>query len=68
VLETFSKPFITAFSDSDPVTRGGERIFQDRVPGARGQPHRTIVGAKHFLQEDAPDELADIIDAAIRAR
>ncbi|MBL8558210.1 MAG: haloalkane dehalogenase [Hyphomonadaceae bacterium] len=67
VLETFEKPFITAFSDSDPVTKGGERIFQSRVPGAKGQPHRTIVGGKHFLQEDAFDELADIIDAAIRA-
>ena len=67
VLEKFDKPFITAFSDSDPVPAGGERVFQERVPGAKGQPHRTIVGAKHFLQEDASDELADIIDAAIRA-
>lgn len=67
VLEKFEKPFITAFSDSDPVTKGGERVFQTRVPGAKGQPHRTIAGAKHFLQEDASDELADIIDAAIRA-
>jgi haloalkane dehalogenase len=65
VLERFDKPFLTAFSDADPVTAGGERIFQARVPGAKGQPHRTIAGAKHFLQEDAPDELADIIHAFI---
>lgn len=65
VLETFEKPFLTAFSDSDPVTAGGERIFQERVPGAKGQPHRTIIGAKHFLQEDAPDEIADILHAFI---
>lgn len=68
VLEKFDKPFLTAFSDSDPVTKGGERVFQERVPGAKGQPHRIIIGAKHFLQEDAPDELADILHAFITAR
>lgn len=68
VLETFEKPFLTTFSDSDPVTKGGERIFQERVPGAKGQPHRTIVGARHFLQEDASDELADILHAFITTR
>jgi haloalkane dehalogenase len=67
VLEKFDKPFVTAFSDADPVTAGGEKIFQARVPGAKGQPHRTIPGAKHFLQEDAPDDLADLIDQVIRA-
>ena len=68
VLETFEKPFLTTFSDSDPVTKGGERVFQERVPGAKGQPHRTIVGARHFLQEDASDELADVLHAFITAR
>ena len=57
VLETFDKPFITAFSDGDPVTRGGEKQFQDRVVGAKGRPHVTIEGAGHFLQEDKPDEI-----------
>jgi hypothetical protein len=40
------------------VTRGGEGVFQRRVPGAAGQPHITIAGAGHFLQEDAGEELA----------
>lgn len=65
VLETFDKPFLTAFSDGDPVTRGGERLFQERVPGARGQPHVTIEGGGHFLQEDKPAEIAQLIETFI---
>lgn len=58
-LETFDKPFLTLFSDGDPITRGAERAFQARVPGAKGQPHTTIEGAGHFLQEDRGKELAE---------
>jgi haloalkane dehalogenase len=65
VLRQWKKPFLTAFSDSDPVTRGGERVFQKLVPGAAGQPHATITGAGHFLQEDKGDELARIVAAFI---
>ncbi len=61
VLGRFDKPFLTAFSDSDPVTKGGERIFQERVPGTKGQPHTIVKDAGHFLQEDASGELVDII-------
>ena len=65
VLEAFDKPFLTAFSDDDAVTRGGEKIFQERVPGASGQPHVTLHGG-HFLQEDCPSEIVDLIDTFIR--
>ena len=65
VLEAFDKPFLTAFSDADPVTRGGERAFQERVPGAKGQAHVTIEGGGHFLQEDKPAEIADLIEKFI---
>ncbi len=61
VLRNWHKPFLTAFSDSDPVTRGGDRAFQKLVPGTQNQPHQTIVGAGHFLQEDKGEELADIV-------
>lgn len=61
ILQKWEKPFLTAFSDSDPVTKGGEHVMQRRIPGAQGQPHTTIVGAGHFLQEDKGDELARII-------
>ncbi len=61
VLRRWEKPFLTAFSDSDPVTRGGHRAFQSMVPGTKGQPHTTIEGAGHFLQEDKGEELARVI-------
>ena len=66
-LEGFTRPCLTAFSDADPVTRGGERVFQERIPGAKQQPHATIAGAGHFLQEDEPDAIADLIDRFITA-
>ncbi len=68
VLEAFDKPFLTAFSDGDAITRGGEAVFQSRVPGAKGQPHVTLSGG-HFLQEDSPQEIVEAIDGLIeRAR
>jgi haloalkane dehalogenase len=67
VLEAFDRPFITAFSDGDAVTRGGEKAFQERVPGARGQPHAILSGG-HFLQEDSPDQIVDLIDGMIARR
>lgn len=51
-LERFEKPFLVAFSDSDPITGGGDKVFHERIPGTKGQPHGTIEGAGHFLQED----------------
>jgi haloalkane dehalogenase len=65
-LEKFDKPFLTAFSDQDPITRGGDAPMQARIPGARGQAHVTIKNAGHFLQEDQPEEIADVLDAFIR--
>ena len=51
VLERWEKPFICCYSDGDPITRGIDRMFRDRVPGTRGQPHTTLHGG-HFMQED----------------
>ena len=58
VLRRWNKPFLTAFSDSDPIMRGADKIFQKLVPGTAGQPHTTIVGGGHFLQEDRGEDLA----------
>jgi haloalkane dehalogenase len=61
VLRKFEKPFLCAFSDGDPITAGGDRIFHREVPGTNGQPHVTIEGGGHFLQEDKGPELAQVI-------
>jgi haloalkane dehalogenase len=64
-LEHFDKPFLTAFGDSDPITRGADKAFQRRVPGCAGQPHVTLQRAGHFLQEDVGEELAQVTAAFI---
>jgi len=61
VLRAWTKPFLCAFSDEDPITRGADRAFQASVPGTQGQPHTTIKGGGHFLQEDRGEELAGVI-------
>jgi haloalkane dehalogenase len=61
VLERWDKPFLTAFSDRDPITRGADRVLQQRIPGAAGRVHPTVEGAGHFLQEDRGEELARIV-------
>jgi len=60
-LRRWTKPFLTAFSDSDPVTRGADRLLQSQIPGAKDRPHTTIIGGGHFLQEDKGGELATIV-------
>jgi haloalkane dehalogenase len=60
-LEQFDRPFLTAFSDGDPITAGAERQLQARIPGCRGLRHVTIAGGGHFLQEDKGPELAQVV-------
>ncbi|MFQ5834121.1 MAG: haloalkane dehalogenase [Candidatus Thorarchaeota archaeon] len=66
VLTKWEKPFLTAFSDRDPITAGGERPFQKRIPGAQNREHVTIKNAGHFLQEDKGEELAQVLLDFIR--
>jgi haloalkane dehalogenase len=61
VLTAWDKPFLTAFSDGDPITKGGDGPLQSLIPGAAGQPHTTIAGGGHFLQEDKGPELAKVV-------
>lgn len=61
VLERWNKPFLTLFSNGDPITRGGAAYMQKRIPGAKGQPHATLKGG-HFLQEDSPVAFARAIN------
>src|SRR6058998_1718429 len=66
VLRRWEKPFLTAFSDSDPITRGADALLREAIPGTRGQPHTIITGAGHFLQEDKGEELTRVVLDFIR--
>ena len=61
VLSKWEKPFLTAFSDKDPITRGEDQYFLKKIPGTKEQKHVTIKDAGHFLQEDKSEELAHVI-------
>lgn len=57
-LRRWEKPCLTLFSDSDPITARAEVFIKRMVPGAKGQPHKKIENAGHFLQEDKGEEVA----------
>ncbi len=62
VLATWTKPFLCCYSDGDAITRGVDAKFLSVVPGAHGQPHVTIEGAGHFLQEQKGPELSEVVN------
>lgn len=68
VLRQFDKPFLCAFSDSDPITRGADATLRKLIPGAQRQPEITIAGGGHFLQEDKGRELAAVVVDFVTAR
>jgi haloalkane dehalogenase len=59
-LMQWEKPVLLCFSNSDPVTGGGEKVFKKLVPGTAGQPHVTLDGG-HFIQETRGKEWAGAI-------
>lgn len=65
-LTTWDKPFLVAFSDSDPVTGGMAPILRRSIPGAAGLDHPVIEDAGHFLQEDAGDRLGQAVAELMR--
>ena len=67
VLEKWQKPFVTAYGKADPVLGWFDSVFQEYVPGAKGQPHREFPDGPHFIQEVEPDALVETIIAAARA-
>ena len=60
-LARWDKPFLVAFSDSDPITGAMAPVLMKTIPGAQGLDHPVIAGAGHFLQEDAGEELGRVI-------
>jgi haloalkane dehalogenase len=66
-LGKWHKPLLCAFSDNDAVTAGGDLRFRQDVPGAEGQPHVTIQGGGHFLQEGRGEELARVVAEFVKS-
>ncbi len=66
VLEKWEKPFITLFGDSDDIMKDGDLFFQSKVPGAKGQPHKLIENAGHFIQEDKGEVLAMLLSDFVK--
>jgi len=62
-LSAWDKPFLVAFSDSDPITGAMAPVLKAAVPGAA---ETVIEGAGHFLQEDAGERLGAVIVDFIR--
>jgi haloalkane dehalogenase len=67
VLAKLEIPFLTAFSDGDPITAGSDAVLRERIPGTKGQPHTTIEGGGHFLQEDKGEDLARVVADFVRS-
>jgi haloalkane dehalogenase len=67
ILAKWTKPWLCAFSDGDPITAGADRAILATVPGTRDMPHTTITGAGHFLQEDKGPELAEVVASFVAA-
>lgn len=57
-LARWERPFLTAFSDLDPITGAMAPVLRRTVPGAAGLEHPVVTGAGHFLQEDDGPALA----------
>ncbi len=55
VLDRWTKPVLTIFSDQDAVAPDGWKSIVERIPGAAGQPHGILEGGGHFPQEDLPE-------------
>jgi haloalkane dehalogenase len=66
VFERWEKPFVTAYGKADPVLGFFDVVFQEYVPGAKGQPHRVFPNATHFIQEQEAPALVEVLNEFAR--
>ena len=62
VYDRWEKPFLTAYGKADPILGWFDKIFQEYIPGAKGQPHTEFSDGVHFIQEQYGPELARIMN------
>jgi len=67
-LKSWTKPALVMFSDSDPITAGGDRFFRQLIPSATNEPEIVIQHAGHFLQEDKGEEIAQHVSEFLKRR
>lgn len=67
VYDHWEKPFLTAFGKADPILGWFDKVFQDHIPGAKGQHHTEFKDGIHFIQEQYGPELARIMNDFISA-
>ena len=63
----WEKPFLTAYGTEDTLMAGRDKQWQQTVPGAKGQRHTLVQGGAHFIQDDKPSELSQIVINFIKA-
>ncbi len=61
--EQWEKPFLTIFSVDDNISPDAEKRFQERIPGAQNQPHTLLPDTGHFIREDEPEMMFELLDA-----
>jgi len=68
IFSKWTKPVLVMFSDSDPITSGGDKFMRALIPSAKDEPEIVIPDAGHFLQEDKGEEIAEHINRFIERR
>jgi haloalkane dehalogenase len=53
--------------ESFSLLLGADRVLRKLIAGAKDQPHTTIEGAGHVLQEDKGPQLARVVVDFVRA-
>ena len=63
----WDKPLLTAFGTDDNLMKGRDKVWQETVPGAQGQAHTLVEGGHHFIQDDKPNELSQLLIEFIKS-
>ena len=64
-VQTFEKPFLTAFNNPNSVEAPR---FQQEIPGAKGQNHVDLENSGHYPQDDVGEECARVVIEFARTR